>query len=273
MRRPPRPALLLALLLALAACSEATVRLTPLATETPPPTILDVGVTDSAAPLSAEIAQAFARETDRAILNPIVANGATLREDLDAEQVDGLLVHHVPQGSENWFNPVALDGLVVVLHPENSVRSLTLEEVQGLFSGQIENWSGLGGPNLPVQPVVRERGSDDRTLFQQRVMGSQAISINSLVQSDSPALLEAVAAERGAIGYTMMASLDETVVAAEIAGVAPTAQNTATQSYPLTVPLYFVAPAEPQGELRAFLAWLQSAEGQAIVGEKLGRVR
>lgn len=273
MRRRPRLALLLALLLALVACSEATVRPTPASTETPPPTILDVGVTESASALSVEIAEAYVRETDRAILNPILANGATLREDLDAEQVDGLLVHHIPQGSENWFNPVALDGLAIVVHPENSVRSLTLEEVQGLFAGQIENWSGLGGPQLPVKPVVRERGSDDRTLFQQRVMGSQAISINSLVQSDSHALLEAVAAERGAIGYTMMGSLEETVVAAKIGDVAPTPQNTATQSYPLTVPLYFVAPAEPQGELRAFLAWLQSAEGQAIVGEKLGRVR
>lgn len=265
--------LLLWLLLAVVACNETSTRPTPAATETPPPALLHVGITNSAAALADTIAHAYAQKTDRALLNPIVANGATLRDDLGAEHLDALLVHHIPQGSENWFNPVALDGLVVVVHPDNPLHALTLEEIQSLFAGQIENWSGLGGPELPVNPVVRERGSDDRILFRRRVMGSQAISINSLVQSDSDSLLEAVAADRGAIGYTMMAGLQETVVAVEIDGVAPTPQNAATQSYPLTVPLYFVAPAEPQGELRAFLAWLQSTEGQTIVGEKLGRVR
>lgn len=265
-------ALLLGLLLTVAACSDARIATRPLATETPPPVILDLGMTDSAAALADTMAGAYAQEAERAILNPVVGNGGTLRQDLEAQQLDALLVHHIPEGSEHWFNPVALDGLVIVVHPDNPIRSLSLEDVQSLFGGQIENWSGLRGPDLAVEPVVRERGSDDRILFQRWVMGPRAVSINSLVQSDSDSLVEAVAANPGAVGYTMMGALQETVVAVEIGGVSPRPRNTATQSYPLTVPLYFVSPAEPQGELRAFLAWLQSPEGQAIVGEKLGRV-
>ena len=123
--------LLLGLFLSVVACNETRTRPVPSATETPPPTMLHVGITDSAAVLADTIAGAYAQKTDRAILNPIVANGATLRQDLGGEQLDALLVHHIPEGSENWFNPVALDGLVIVVHPDNPLRSLTLQDPAG----------------------------------------------------------------------------------------------------------------------------------------------
>ena len=54
---------------------------------------------------------------------------------------------------------------------------------------------------------------------------------------------------------------------------APALTAEADESYPLAAPLYFVAPAEPQGELRVFLSWLQSEAGQAVIAERYGRVR
>jgi ABC-type phosphate transport system substrate-binding protein len=105
-------------------------------------------------------------------------------------------------------------------------------------------------------------------------MAEQRISINALIQPDDGALLDAVAAEPQAIGYSMMASATATDLnLLSIEGIAPTTSETASQTYPLTVPLYFVALAEPEGELRAFLAWLQSGNGQMVLGEKYGRVR
>ena len=75
----------------------------------------------------------------------------------------------------------------------------------------------------------------------------------------------------------MMSALDSPtlsgVKAVSIDGIAPSPQSSSSQDYPLTVPLYFVSPTEPQGEMRAFLAWLQSEEGQAIVSESVGTVR
>ena len=261
------------LLLLLSACGGSD-RVTPppLAT-TAPRALLNVGVSDNAEPLTPALASAYEVETERASVNFVAGNNEALFRDLSSEQLDAILVHHIPETSEAWFSPVALDGLVVVVHPQNAVGSLTMAQIQGLFSGEIGDWSAVGGADLAVVPYGRERGDGSRTLFGRRVMGARPVSINTVIHSDGQSLLEAIAGDEAAIGYTMMGALDDTVRAIAVDGIAPTPATAATQAYPLTMPLYFVANMEPQGELRAFLAWLQSPEGQAIVSEKVGSVR
>lgn len=248
----------------------------------PPPTtvpavLLNVGISDHAGALAPLWATGYGAESDNAAVNFVSGSNATLFEDLETGRLDAILVHHIPEnaagGQDQWFNPVALDGLVIVAHPQNTVASLTLAQVQGLFSGQLASWSAVGGAEWDVQPFEQERSDGAHAIFTRRVMGATPISINTIVQSDSPSLLEAVASEPSAVGYTMLSALQTGVQAFAIDGVAPTPDTVTAQEYPLTVPLYFVATAEPQGALRAFLAWLQSTEGQTIVSEKVGTVR
>ncbi|MEJ2751037.1 MAG: hypothetical protein P8183_24495, partial [Anaerolineae bacterium] len=125
-----------------------------------------------------------------------------------------------------------------------------------------------------INLISREQGAGTRAILQQRVLAEQRISINALIQPDDQSLLAAVAADPAAIGFSMMG----TAVAANvhmlaIDAIPPTPATTAGQSYPLTAPLYFLSPTEPQGELRVFLAWLQSDEGQMVVEARYGRVR
>lgn len=251
-------------------------------TPAPPPTtipavLLNVGISEHASALAPLWAGGYAEESDNAAVNFVSGSNAILFEDLETGRLDAILVHHIPEsaraGQDLWFNPVALDGLVIVTHPQNTVASLTLAQVQGLFSGQLASWSGVGGAERHVQPFEQERSDGAHVIFARRVMGATPISINTIVQSDSPSLLEAVSAEPSAVGYTMLSALQTGVQVIAIDGVMPTPATVASQDYPLTVPLYFVATAEPQGALRAFVAWLQSAEGQAIVSEKVGTVR
>ncbi|MCI0396428.1 MAG: substrate-binding domain-containing protein [Chloroflexi bacterium] len=244
----------------------------PPITPTPPAEMLPIGLSTSAAPLAALVIEPYTRQTKQVRPQFILANNATLFEDLAAGQVDAILVHHVPEGSNVWFNPVALDGLVIVVHPDNPVRALGRAEVQAIFSGRLDNWSAVGGPDLPITLVSRERGAGTRILFGQRIMAEQRVAITALVASGDEALRAAVASEPGAIGYTMMGAAGA-LPALAIDGLAATPTTTADQSYPLTVPLYFVSLAEPVGELRAFLAWLQSDDGQATLGVQYGRVR
>ncbi len=247
----------------------------PPATLAAPPAaeLLAIGLSSSAAPLGDLVAEPYAATDPQAGLTFVEGNETALVADLDAGTLDALLVHVPPRGDGYWHNPVALDGLAIVVHPDNPVRALTSAEVQGLFSGAIDNWAGLGGPNLPVVPVGRERGDGARALLTERIMAEQRPAIGTLVQPTNEALLDAIAGEPGAIGYTMIGALDERVAAVTIDGVEPTPNNAGSQNYPLSTPLYFVSPEEPQGELRAFLAWLQSPEGQTILSDKYGRVR
>lgn len=263
------------ILLSLTACGEAQPAAPSPAATTPANALLNVGISDNAQALAEPWADNYQAETDRAHVNFVSGNNSALFSDLEEEHLDAILVHHIPEGAQDdvWFNPVALDGLVIVVHAENAVGSLTQAEIQRLFSGETDNWSTAGGADMAVTPIGQEPGDGARTIFTRRVMGARPVSINTVIESDSASLIEAVAADPGAIGYTMMSGLSDKVRAVAVDDIPPTPENAASQAYPLTAPLYFVSNGEPQDELRAFLAWLQSDEGQSIVSEIVGSVR
>jgi phosphate transport system substrate-binding protein len=262
-------------LLALAACTAqpAPPPSLPAATEL---TLLQLGVVSSASPIIPVINEAYAQAYPQAELQFVVGNSATLYTDLATGLLDAILVHYVPEGNTRYFNPVALDGLVFVTHLNNPVQGLTGAEVQAIFNGRITNWQTVGGLDQGIVLLSREQGSGLRTLLRQRLMAEQRITPNALLQTGNEAMLKAVASTPAAIGYTSMSSASSAdVKILTIDGRAATPATTTDQTYPLTTPLYFVAAseAEPTGELRAFLAWLQSEAGQTEISELYGRVR
>lgn len=254
----------------LAACQESAPP--PTIELTPAPKILRIGLASSAAPLADLVQDAY--QTDTAVLQFITGSTETLWGDLANGRLDALLVHYIPPRNDNWFNPVALDGLTIIVHPENSVENLTLAQVQGLFNGRIQNWQEVGGTDQSITLVSREAGSGALALLNQKVMAEQRLNINAQIAPSQEAMLTTVADNPQAIGFTMMSSTNG-LKPVMIEGTIASPENTAVQSYPLTTPLYFVHqdPTEPEGELRAFLAWLQSETGQEIIGERYGRVR
>lgn len=244
-------------------------------TPTVPAGNLQIGLTSSASAVKDLIDAPYLAYAQSANLAPVAyttANNSTLLSDLAGDLLDGALVYAIPEDSDLWFSPVAMDGLVVVVHPDNAVTSLTQAEIQAVFSGRINNWASLGGRDEPITVLSREPGSGTRLIFDQRLMAEQRVSINAQVVTGNEALLAAVANDRSAIGYSMMGSAADVELLA-IDDELPSPDTTSSQSYPLTAPLYFVSPAEPQGAPRAFLAWLQSPTGQTLLGAKYGRVR
>jgi len=241
------------------------------------PTLLQIGVTSSASTIIPLVETAYAQENPQAEFQFVVANSTALVDDLANGLLDAALLHHIPEGNQRYFNPVALDGLVIITHPDNPVQSLTNAEVQAIFNGRLTNWQSVGGPDQEIVLLSREQGAGLRTLLRQQIMAEQRISPNALLQTGNEALLTAVANNPAAIGYSSMSSASQsaTVKMLAIDGRSATTLTTAEQTYALTTPLYFLAATEgePNGELRAFLAWLQSEAGQAVVGDGYGRVR
>ncbi len=283
LQRQPWPAkvtrwLVLVLLngLLLSACNRAPAP-APSLPENASPTLLQIGVTSSNSTIGPLIEAAFAVPYPQIELQFILANSATLYTDLANGLLDAILVHHIPEGNGRYFNPVALDGLVLITHPDNPVSSLASAEVQAIFNGRLTNWQDVGGPNQAIVLLSREQGAGLRTLLRQRLMAEQRISPNALLQTGNDAMLAAVAATPAAFGYSShsSASQNPSVKMIQIDGRSATPASLADQSYPLTSPLYFVAATEtePVGALRAFLAWLQSDEGQHAIEESYGRIR
>lgn len=262
-------------LLALVACT-AQPAPPPSLPATSVPTLLQIGVVSSASSLIPLIEANYAGQRPQASVQFVLANSAALLADLESGLLDAVLLHTIPEGNTRYFNPVALDGLVFIVHPNNPVTALTGAEVQAIFNGRITNWQSLGGPDQPIMLLSREQGSGLRTLLRQQMMAEQRINPNALLQAGDAAMVTAVANNPAAIGYSSLGSASEAAVKmVSLDGRFATPTTTANQTYPLTTPLYFLTAteAEPMGELRALLAWLQADEGQATLGNVYGRIR
>lgn len=262
------------ILLLLAACQETAPP--PTIDPTPPPQILRLGLADSAASLAHLVEEPYLAASDQVILQFVSGNTETLWQELENGRLDAIFVHHIPPEKENWFNPVALDGLTLIVHPDNPVDNLSLAEAQALFNGRLQNWQAIGGVDQPVTIFSRETGSGALTLLNQLVMVEQRLNINATIAPSAEGMQQAVADTPQALGFSMLGQVAAgSVKSLSIDGIAPDPGTTAGQTYPLTVPLYFVHnnQAEPEGELRHFLAWLQSETGQEVIGARYGRVR
>jgi len=184
------------------------------------------------------------------------------------------LVPPAPAGLRWWLADLALDGVVVIVHPANPTTGLTLRDLRDIFSGARNRWADYGQDALgDIEVAVREEGNGARALFDRTVMGAQRLTFDALMMPSSETMLNFVALRPGAIGYAPLASLAAASASPEarprvralmVEGVAPEAPRFLSGDYPLTRSLYFIALSEPQGELRNFVVWALGPEGQAV---------
>lgn len=241
-------------------------------TLTPFPPYLVIGMSESAAPLVDLVSAPYEALDGRPAPLFVTGNDETLLADLEQGVFEAVIVHHLPADSPMWFSPVALDGVVFLTNPDLGLGNLSKSQVQAIFGGSIVNWRTVGGPDLPVKLYSREPGSGAMAILQEQIMANVPYSSLAQVAPDDEFMRQAVATNPGAIGFSMMGSAGGgNVILFE--DHAATTDTVGGQLYPLTTPIYFVARNEPEGELREFLAWLQSPDGQIVLGEKYGKVR
>jgi phosphate transport system substrate-binding protein len=148
---------------------------------------------------------------------------------------------------------IAVDGLVIIVNPQNPVDNLTLSQVRDIFRGSISNI------------VNREIGSGTRDGIQKLVLKNSSFSIRGITQSSTGAVKTFVAADPNAIGYISFAEVDNSVKALGIDGVIPTYASIANRTYPIQRDLLFVTNGDPTGNAKAFLDFTLSPAGQAIL--------
>ncbi len=165
---------------------------------------------------------------------------------------------------------IALDGLALIVHPSNTgVSNLTIDQVKDIFSGEITNWSQVGGDDRPIVVAIRDAASGTRAFFSDFVMKGEDYARGSLERNSNGAVRQTVAQTPGAIGYVGLGFLDAEVKAINIINndvpVQPTVANTVKGDYPLARPLIFLTKGEPQGLVKDYIDFVLSEEGQTIV--------
>ena len=180
------------------------------------------------------------------------------------------------KGVELDLTPVAKDGFVFITHRNNPVESLTIEQIQDIYTGKITNWNQVGGENLEIKAYQREQNSGSQTAMEQIVMqGKQMMpSINTMAH-DMAGLVEAVAEyENGnaSIGYTYYYYINnlyknDNIKVININGTAPVNENLLSGAYPFTTSYYAVIRGgEPQNSAaRKLRDFLVSSKGQELI--------
>ena len=160
---------------------------------------------------------------------------------------------------------VAWDGLAIIVHPTNSIDGLSLAQVQGVFSGDIQSWSSLGGPDHAITVVTREEGSGTRATFQEMIMKKSRITPRAIVQDSNGTVREIVANDPHSIGYISLGLVNEKVKALRFEGVEPTYENIAQNKYRLIRPFLFVTKGAPNPAALDFINFVISKRTQDTI--------
>jgi phosphate transport system substrate-binding protein len=164
---------------------------------------------------------------------------------------------------------IAKDGIVIIVNKANSLSDLTTEQARSIFGGNTTQWtqvSGASGGKINV--ITREEGSGTRDGFIALVMGGKngtPIVKTAIVQGSTEAIAQSVKGDPNAVGYISLADLSSDVKAVKINGVTPSEQTVSTETYKLVRPFMFLTKGQPTGEVKKFIDWVLSPEGQTIV--------
>ena len=166
---------------------------------------------------------------------------------------------------------VALDGLSIYVHESNKIPSLSLEELEGIFTGQIKNWKEVGGEDAPIVVYSRENSSGTYEFFKEHVLKGKDFAASAQTMPGTAAVLQGIAKDKNAIGYggaAYGAGARHIKVSATKGGeaVEPTEENVVKGTYPIWRHLFiYVNPALDKGEVAAYLKWIRGDEGQKLV--------
>ena len=164
-------------------------------------------------------------------------------------------------------NIVAIDGIAVIVNPENTVTELTKEDLISIYKGEVTNWSAFGGDSEPIVVVGREAGSGTRGAFEELLEIEDACAYANELDSTG-AVLAKVASTKGAIGYVSLDVVDDTVIAVALDGTEATVENIQSGAYFLCRPFVMATNGEisEQNELvQLWFEYLASEEGQEVI--------
>ncbi|WP_300459193.1 phosphate ABC transporter substrate-binding protein [Desulfobacula sp.] len=162
----------------------------------------------------------------------------------------------------------AIDGVAAVIHPKNPVPSLTGQQLQDIFAGNITTWKTLGGDDRPINIYTRDKSSGTREVFWKRALKKGKISDKAHFVTSNGAMKSAVTNDPYAIGYVSVGYIDQTVAPVTLDGVTPSLETVKSGEYTVARGLYSNTKGEATGLTRKFMDYLLSPEGQEIVVEK-----
>jgi phosphate transport system substrate-binding protein len=179
------------------------------------------------------------------------------------------------------FDPVefviARDAIAVIVNPSNPVDRLTLQQISDIYSGKINNWSGVGGKDQPIVRLSREVNSGTHVYFRDTVIrlgdpkSKTLFTTDTLLLPSSEGIVSELRQNPNAIGYDGLGYVPadlKVVAVAKDAGspyILPSIATVNDKSYPVARDLYMYTAGQPSGAVKTYLDWIVSPDAQTVV--------
>ncbi len=228
------------------------------------------------APLAAEIGKRF--ESQNPNVRVDVQTGGSSRGIADVRRElcqIGMASRALKSSESDLFAfPIAQDGICIIVHKDNATKDLTNDQVRAIFTGKIENWSEVGGPDAPITVVNKAEGRSTLELFLKFFELENPAVKADVVIGDNIQGLKTVAGNPHAIGYVSIGAAEYDAQSGSpirlmpVDGVTASMENVQNQSFPISRPLNLVTTKEPEGLVKQFIEFAQSDAVRDIVKEQ-----
>jgi len=171
---------------------------------------------------------------------------------------------------EKGVNPVAhviaRDGIAVIVHPDNPINAISLDDLKAVYTGQISRWDKIGGTGTIVV-VSRDAASGTFESFNELALANAKLTDQALMLASNLEVARTVAQTPGAIGYIGLGYLTDEVKAIKVEGIKASDATVRDNTYPLARPLFMYTKGTPKGLAKSFIDFVMSPAGQQIVKE------
>lgn len=241
------------------------------------PTQITLTGSSTVAPLAADAAKRY--ETSHPEVRIDVQSGGSSRGIADTRSglADLGMASRALKPDENDLTAhrIAMDGVCVIVHRDNPVAGFDKQQLIDIYTGKIENWKALGGPDREIVVANKAEGRATLEVFLDYTGLDSADIQADVVVGENQQAIKTVAGNPAAIGYVSIgAAVSEAEVGTPIKpvscdGVPPTTEAVGSGEFPITRPLQIITKGDPSPAAQAFLDYLKSAEIDDLVESHL----
>lgn len=164
---------------------------------------------------------------------------------------------------------IAIDGIAVIVNPENPVADLTKEQIAQIYTGEVTNWKDLGGNDGTISVIGRDAQSGTRDGFES-IFGIKEKCVYAAELGATGDVVTNVASDPNAIGYISLGSVNDSIKALKVGGVEATDENIVNGTYVVSRPFVQICKkgaSESDSLIKAWFDFVYSEEGKAIIEE------
>ena len=184
----------------------------------------------------------------------------------------------IEQAKANGVNPiewkVAIDGISVIVHPDNPISELSLDQLKAIYNGSFTNWRQLAGNDAVIVVYGRQTNSGTYVYWKEHVLKNQDYRNDMQALNGNADIVEAIAKDKNGIGYVGIAYASQRSSEVKILkvkkdssspGVPPTPEMIKDGTYPISRYLYLYTDGIPKGAVKDYIKWILGPEGQKVV--------